>query len=496
MTSTATPRRHRTLKALAATSVGLASALTFSTHTASAVPAGPFPSSSAMYLEKSGFLYVVNPGASQPVKINPTQKTALNGIAFNTVDNYIYGVANTTVYRVDSAGETTAVGTAGSFSKLDTVTADFLPNTSFLLTMRNTFNLADVSSPSYASTSLGLTTGSARTFSPNDVAVSIQGANYVGYGIAGNTLSKVVIPTAAIPADSSTWGASLTNALTITTKSITTSTPVGYTAATGTDRYAAAWTDTTGNMFFYNMANQNVYLATPTELAKATPALTWVANWASAGLSGSFDGASNPSADPTLGPPSRPDVPVLSVGDKTLTVTWAPPASDGGSALTTYKIMLWGKVFEFEPGTTTWTFTNAVDNGAITNGSWYRPVVAASNAIGQSLYSFTPALAFPGFLPLPPASVSATSPSSGTATVVWPFGTASSGNGGWAITNYRVQVSLNNTVVQTLNTNSRYIRTVTVTGLTPGQSYVFTVTPQSDNGWALTSTSSAATLIS
>ena len=327
----------------------------------------------------------------------------------------------------------------------------------------------------------------------NDVAFSLSGSNYVGYGLDGKTLYKAVIPVAAIPSNSATWSSSISNALTITTlSSISTATPpVPYVPSTSTDHYASAWTDSAGNYYFFNSANRNVYRATAAQVAAGTPfTLGWLANWDNQNT-GAFDGASNPTQASPFQAPSQPAAPSLSVGNATLTVSWAAPSADGGTPVTGYQVMLWGVVYNFDANTFSHTFTSDPANGGITNGQWYHPVVAASNAVAQSLYSLQPANAFPGTAPIAPASVTATRASATSATVKWPFGVASSGNGGWQINNYRLVVLDGGVPVQTINTNSGGVHQVTVSSLTAGHTYYFTVTAVSPNAESATATSSA-----
>jgi Fibronectin type III domain len=107
------------------------------------------------------------------------------------------------------------------------------------------------------------------------------------------------------------------------------------------------------------------------------------------------------------------------------------------------------------------------------------------------LYSYQSNQVFPGYAPSAPASVTARATSKTTASVTWPFSTASSGNGGWQITNYNIVVTAGGSTVQTLNTNSGHVRTITVTGLTPGVEYTYTVVAQTGNATNSGATSSA-----
>jgi len=204
---------------------------------------------------------------------------------------------------------------------------------------------------------------------------------------------------------------------------------------------------------------------------------------------------SDPSAAAVIIPvtaPVAPATPTVTAGNASITVSWNPPSTDGGSPVTSYQVMILGLIYNFDASTTSWTFTSDPLNGGIQNGQWYHPVVAATNAFGQSNYSLQPANVFPGFAPLAPASVTAKANGLTSASVSWPFSVTSYGNGGWQVNNYTVDVYDGASFVRTITTANGGVHTLSVTGLTTGHSYTFGVTAHATNGNSGTTTSAAA----
>jgi len=181
--------------------------------------------------------------------------------------------------------------------------------------------------------------------------------------------------------------------------------------------------------------------------------------------------------------PLRPSVPILTAGDNSLTVSWTAPVT-GGSAITGYRVKLNGVVYLFPPTTTSHTFTSTPSNGGIQNGNWYQVVVAATNAIGQSPYSQKPTLAYPGYLPAAPGSVSVVPVSTSALQISWAQSQMSSLNGGWGVSRYAVWVinADTNAPVKVVSTVSGAYRQVVVKGLSTGTRYYAVIYPVSPNG--------------
>jgi CSLREA domain-containing protein len=160
--------------------------------------------------------------------------------------------------------------------------------------------------------------------------------------------------------------------------------------------------------------------------------------------------------------PGAPTNVVAVAGNAQATVSWTPPASNGGSPITSYTVTSnVGGFSKLVDGSE----TNTVMTG-LTNGTSYRFRVFATSAVGDGPVSALSNAVTPRDLPGAPMNVVAT-PGPARATLTW---TAPSSNGGSAISAYVITASpggLTKTVGNVLTT--------TFTGLTNGQPYTFTV---------------------
>jgi len=181
-------------------------------------------------------------------------------------------------------------------------------------------------------------------------------------------------------------------------------------------------------------------------------------------------GSSNEvSATPVAGP-SVPDAPrnlVATPGNGTMTLTWSPPSSDGGSPITGYTLYRGtnsgNRSFPVPLGNVT-TYT---DTG-LTNGQRYYYVVTAVNAIGEGPPS-SEVSAKPATVPGSPGNLQAI-PGNGNVTIQW----SGAPNNGAPVTNYRVYRGT--TSGQTsLFKELGNVDTYTDTGLTNGARYYYRV---------------------
>jgi hypothetical protein len=178
---------------------------------------------------------------------------------------------------------------------------------------------------------------------------------------------------------------------------------------------------------------------------------------------------SSPSNSVKPGPtvPGAPTAATATAGDSQTTVTFSPPASNGGSPITGYTVISYpsGGVDANSGSTAT---THSVTN--LTNGTAYDFTVTATNAVGTGPTSAPSNIVTPHtLLPGAPTGVSAT-PGDATA---WVSFTPPTSNGGSAIKGYTVTSYPSGGVDTNAGTTST---NHTVTQLTNGTAYTFTVT--------------------
>lgn len=164
--------------------------------------------------------------------------------------------------------------------------------------------------------------------------------------------------------------------------------------------------------------------------------------------------------------PDAPTAVTATAGNGQATVTWTPPANNGGAAISGYTVTS-------SPG----GFTRIVGPGAVatsvtglTNGTSYTFTVKAKNPVGASVAStpsnpVTPAA--PVSVPGAPTGVAATG-GNGEATVSW---IPPASTGGSAITGYTVT----STPGGVSKTVAGGVTSTAVPGLTNGTSYTFSV---------------------
>jgi hypothetical protein len=181
-------------------------------------------------------------------------------------------------------------------------------------------------------------------------------------------------------------------------------------------------------------------------------------------------------------------------GDASADVSWTEPVNDGGAAITGYTVTPNDGTADLTPtpviaGQTTTTVTG------LTNGTAYTFTVTATNTAGTSTPSAASAPATPTAPPPPPPVITApdaptavtATPGDTTADLSW---TAPTNDGGSPITGYTVTPN-DGTADLTPTPVVAGQTTTTVTGLTNGTAYTFTVTATNTAGTSSPSTPSS-----
>ena len=218
----------------------------------------------------------------------------------------------------------------------------------------------------------------------------------------------------------------------------------------------------------YGVVTPEIDSCTITGLTNGTAYSVSVAaiNAIGTGTAGSLAGTATPISLP--GPPTKVKA---AIGNASSVVTWTPPAQNGGSIITSYLVTA-------SPGGATCTYavvTPEVDACTVvglSNGTAYSFAVSAINAAGGGPSSSSSSTVTPATLAAPPAGVIATAGNS-QASVSW---TAPTNDGGAPVTRYTVTATPGGA------TCTSSLLTCSITGLTNGTEYYFTVTSTNSIG--------------
>ena len=186
--------------------------------------------------------------------------------------------------------------------------------------------------------------------------------------------------------------------------------------------------------------------------------------------------------------PTAPDAPTIgtaTAGNGQATVTFTPPASNGGSAITGYTATSL-------PGSITGTGSSSpITVTGLTNGTAYTFTVTATNAVGTSPASSASNSVTPS-VPAVPDQVAGVSVTGVNKQVL--IGWDAPGQGGAAITDYLVEykTSSSSTWITFSDGTSSNTKTI-VTGLANGTAYDFRVSAINSGGTGTASATSTAT---
>ena len=246
-------------------------------------------------------------------------------------------------------------------------------------------------------------------------------------------------------------------------------------------------TAATSTRSWSTLGNYTGTSANITGLSNGTPYVLriWANNAAGAGVAS----VESSSRTPRTSPSAPLSLTATSVANQQVNLSWQPPASNGGVALTDY-------IVEFDSGTGRYSvFNDGSGTGttasvtSLTNGTSYTFRVKARNSANlESSYSNV-IIATPVTVPSAPTSVNTTWPScaaecSGRLVVNW---VPPTNNGGTSLTEHIVQVAIKpgvseSPVWSTAATVGGSDTTVTLAGLTDGTTYIVRVAARNSVG--------------
>ena len=170
-------------------------------------------------------------------------------------------------------------------------------------------------------------------------------------------------------------------------------------------------------------------------------------------------------------PPGVPTAVQATAGDRSVALSWTAPSSDGGSAITSYRITPYIGAVAQTPVATGSAATSRTLTG-LSNGTTYTFRVAATNASGTGANSTASAPVTPAPPTTPGAPTGVTgSPRDRAVALTW---AAPASNGGSPISGYRITPYIGTTAQTPVSTGSTATGH-TVTGLSNGTAYRFTV---------------------
>lgn len=192
---------------------------------------------------------------------------------------------------------------------------------------------------------------------------------------------------------------------------------------------------------------------------------------ASSSNTGPESAASNTARPGTV--PGTPQGVAASGGNGSATISWRAPASDGGSAISSYIVTTY-------PGGATTSVPGGAAQavvGGLANGTGYIFTVSATNGYGRGPASAASAAIVPGLLPSAPSGVSALA-GNRSARVLW---TPPSSDGGSPVRAYTATAYAGALAVAAATVDAP-TTAATVSGLANGAAYTFRVTARNDAG--------------
>ena len=196
--------------------------------------------------------------------------------------------------------------------------------------------------------------------------------------------------------------------------------------------------------------------------------------------------AASSSATPAAVVPDAPTtVTATSNDDSASTISWVAPVSDGGSVITGYTVTAVDSTTPANGGQIAPGATSPLIVTGLTNGDSYTFTVTATNVTGTGIASAASSPAIPLAVPGVPTSVTAAGGANSASDVAW---TAPVSDGGSIVTGYTVTSAPEGLTCTTATL------ACTVSGLTNGNRYTFTVTATNTRGTGIASDPSNSAL--
>jgi titin len=177
-------------------------------------------------------------------------------------------------------------------------------------------------------------------------------------------------------------------------------------------------------------------------------------------------------------------------GNAQVTLQWQAPSANNVGGITDYVIQR-----STDSGATWSTLSDGTNTDTsyfvtqLTNGTAYQFRVSAVNSVGAGPYSASTGNVTPRTLPGAPTGLTAT-PGNSQIALSW---TAPASNGGAAITDYQIQVSVAGGAYSTVTKSASTATSYTATGLTNGTAYTYRVATVNSEGASAYVTSSSVT---
>ncbi len=295
---------------------------------------------------------------------------------------------------------------------------------------------------------------------------TVTAINALGESSQSTEVSAMPAAPPSAPQNPSAVGGNLVVALSWQAPASSGSSPVtGYNIYRGTTAGSQTFLTSVGNVLAYN----------DTAVAVSTTyyyKLTAVNNVGEGAASGVFSGTT---ALPN--PPSAPQNLAATAGNAQVALSWQAPASNGGGAITNYKVYRGVTSNNLTLLTTLGNVLAYTDSTAVNNTTYYYQVTAVNSGGEGPASNQVSATPTPPPVPSAPQNLAATA---GNAQVALSW-QAPASNGGSSITNYKVYrgVTSNNL---TLLTTLGVVLAYTDTSVTNGTTYYYQVTAVNSGG--------------